>query len=116
VRLLVRISFHKVCKSTCSTCEGRRGGWPHSLSCFFLMPMRFSPPSPLQSTPYDAPMSNAYVNDTKTLLRRQVALAGYRLAQLLDSSLGGAGRGSAHTLHHPSPALRGTLHTHGTPL
>lgn len=64
------------------------------------------------STPYDAPMSNAYVNDTKTLLRRQVALAGYRLAQLLDSSLGGAGRASAHTLHHPTPALRGTLHTH----
>ncbi len=76
------------------------------------MPMRLSPPFPLQSTPYDAPMSNAYVNDTKTLLRRQVALAGYRLAQLLDSSLGGAGRASAHTLHHPNPALRGTLHTH----
>ncbi len=112
MRLLVRISFHKVCKSTCSTCEGRRGRWPLSLSCIFLMPMRLSPPSPLQSTPYDAPMSNAYVNDTKTLLRRQVALAGYRLAQLLDSSLGGAGRASAHTLHHPNPALRGTLHTH----
>jgi carbohydrate-binding DOMON domain-containing protein len=41
----------------------------------------------LQSTPYNQTASPDYVNSTAQLLRRQVALAGYRLAQALDLAL-----------------------------
>jgi hypothetical protein len=72
-----------------------------------LLPGAVVSPS-LQSTPYNAPMSTAYTTQAQTLVRKQVALAGYRLAQLLDLALGNG----TVALDGPTPSLRGSLSAH----
>ena len=59
------------------------------------------PPYCPQSTPYNTTLSSDYVANVSVLLRRQVALAGYRLAQVLDIALANV------TEPEDGPALRG---------
>jgi hypothetical protein len=40
-----------------------------------------------QDTPFNQTMSPTYIANVSVLLRRQIALGGYRLAQLLDAAL-----------------------------